>query len=661
MLNTALRNQVRSVRPFGRSAARTFSSTPSTRAVIGIDLGTTNSCVAVMEGSQPRVIENVEGERTTPSVVAILEDGTRLVGLPARRQAVTNPTNTFYATKRLIGRRFSDPATKKDMELVSYKIVPGPNGDAWVEDAYSKKYSPSQIGAMVLTKMKETAEDHLGTKVTQAVITVPAYFDDAQRQATKDAGAIAGLTVERIINEPTAAALAYGMKQEEDGKTVAVYDLGGGTFDISILEISDGVFEVKATNGDTFLGGEDFDHALFRYMVEEFKKKEGIDLMTQPLAHQRLKETAETVKCELSTAIKSDVNLPYIAATEKGPKNLEMTITRAKFESLTDDLVKRTIGPSQQCFKDAGVSKSDINEVILVGGMTRMPKVRETVKEFFGREPYKGVNPDEAVAIGAAIQGGVLSGSTTSLLLLDVTPLSLGIETLGGVMTALIPSNTTIPTKKSQVFSTAADNQTEVEIKVLQGDRAMAADNKVLGRFNLVGIPPAPKGIPQIEVGFDIDANGIVNVSARDKATGKEQKIQIKSDGGLSKSEIENMKVEAERFAQEDAKRKESIEAKNTAESTVYEIEKNINTYKDELSEADKDSLNQKITDARNAIGTNDKDTITEASKNLQDLASKLFADAYQRKAAKSSQGENNTENTEEKVEDEFKDVSGKN
>jgi len=624
--------------------------------VIGIDLGTTNSCVAVMEGSQPRVIENVEGERTTPSYVAIVEDGSRHVGLPARRQAVTNPGNTFYATKRLIGRRFNDPATKKEAELVSYKIVPGPSGDAWVEDNFGKKYSPSQIGSFILTKMKETAESHLGTKVQKAVITVPAYFDDAQRQATKDAGLIAGLEVERIINEPTAAALAYGMKVE-DGKTVAVYDLGGGTFDVSILEISDGVFEVKATNGDTFLGGEDFDNTLMQHMIEEFNKKEGLDLKKQPLAHQRLKETAESVKCELSTAMKSDVNLPYIAASDKGPKHLEMQITRAKFESLTEALIKRTIAPCQSCLKDAGVAKSDIHEVILVGGMTRMPKVRETVKEFFGREPFKGVNPDEAVAVGAAIQGGVLSGSATSILLLDVTPLNLGIETLGGVMTALIPANTTIPTKKTQTFSTAADNQTEVEIVVLQGDRAMAADNKVMGRFNLVGIPPAPKGMPQIEVGFDIDANGIVNVSAKDKSSGKEQKIQIKSNGGLSKDDIAKMKAEAEQYSSEDAKRKESIEAKNEAESTVYQIEKNVSTYDAELTVEEKDHLKTLISDTRQAIASNDKNTISDATKKLNDESSKLFGEAYQRK----SNNNKDSGEGEEKVDDaEFKDVSGK-
>jgi molecular chaperone DnaK len=635
------------------------TSRSASSAIIGIDLGTTNSCVAVMEGSQPRVIENIEGERTTPSVVAIQEDGSRLVGLPARRQAVTNPKNTFYATKRLIGRRFNDPLIKRDMDIVSFKITSGPNGDAWVEDGFGKKYSPSQIGAMVLTKMKDTAENHLGTKVTKAVITVPAYFNDAQRQATKDAGSIAGLEVERLVNEPTAAALAYGMKRDES-KTIAVYDLGGGTFDISILEISDGVFEVKATNGDTFLGGEDFDQAILKYMVEEFKKKEGIDLKNEPLAHQRLKETAEQVKCELSTALKSDVNLPYIAS---GPKHLEMTITRAKYESLVQDLVAKTIPPCEQCMKDAGVTKKDIHEVILVGGMTRMPKVRDTVKDFFGQEPFKGVNPDEAVAIGAAIQAGVLSGETKDLLLLDVTPLSLGIETLGGVMTKLIQANTTIPTKKTQVFSTAADNQTEVEIKVLQGDRVLAADNKVLGRFNLVGIPPAPKGIPQIEVGFDIDANGIVNVTAKDKATGKEQRIQIKSDGGLKPDEIERMKREAELHAQEDEDRRSSIEAKNTAESTIYEIEKNMETYKEEINAHEKESINAKISDIREAISRNNKDQIESATNDLQSHCQKIFGEAYQRKSQKSSGGgsDQGSSGNNETVEDaDFKDVGDK-
>jgi molecular chaperone DnaK len=657
MLNSHARNFSRNI--FFNSKSHIKQSTNvrfNSGTVIGIDLGTTNSCVAVMEGSQPRVIENLEGERTTPSVVAIQEDGSRLVGLTARRQAVTNSANTFSAIKRLIGRRYDDKLIKQDQ--LSYKIVKGPNGDAWVEDGYNKKYSPSQISAMILTKMKETAEAHLGTKVNKAVITVPAYFNDAQRQATKDAGTIAGLEVDRLVNEPTAAALAYGFSKDES-KVIAVYDLGGGTFDISILEIAGGVFEVKATNGDTFLGGEDFDNHLLQYLVDEFKKKEKIDLKKEPLALQRLKEAAEQVKCELSTAFKSDINLPYIAT---GPKHLEMTITRAKFESLVQDLIDRTIAPCEQCMKDAGVSKSEINEVILVGGMTRMPKVRETVKDFFGKEPYKGVNPDEAVAVGAAIQAGVLSGNTTKLLLLDVTPLSLGIETLGGVMTKLIQANTTIPTKKTQVFSTAADNQTEVEIKVLQGERVMAHDNKVLGRFNLVGIPPAPKGIPQIEVGFDIDANGIVNVTAKDKATGKEQKIQIKSDGGLSPDEIEKMKRDSELHSKEDEERKESIEAKNLAESTVYEIEKNLTTYKDDINESEKSEIDNLVAEVRKAIVTNNKNSIEGATKNLTDTSQKIFGEAYQRKASKGEQQPPTQEQAQpENVEDaDFKDVSDK-
>jgi molecular chaperone DnaK len=657
MLNSHARNFSRNIFFNSKSHIRqTTNARFNSGPVIGIDLGTTNSCVAVMEGSQPRVIENLEGERTTPSVVAIQEDGSRLVGLPARRQAVTNSKNTFSAIKRLIGRRFDDKLIKQDQ--LSYKIVKGPNGDAWVEDGYNKKYSPSQISAMILTKMKETAEMHLGTKVNKAVITVPAYFNDAQRQATKDAGTIAGLEVDRLVNEPTAAALAYGFSKDES-KVIAVYDLGGGTFDISILEIAGGVFEVKATNGDTFLGGEDFDNHLLQYLVDEFKKKEKIDLKSEPLALQRLKEAAEQVKCELSTAFKSDINLPYIAT---GPKHLEMTITRAKFESLVQDLIDRTIAPCEQCMKDAGVSKSEINEVILVGGMTRMPKVRDTVKDFFGKEPYKGVNPDEAVAVGAAIQAGVLSGNTTKLLLLDVTPLSLGIETLGGVMTKLIQANTTIPTKKTQVFSTAADNQTEVEIKVLQGERVMAHDNKVLGRFNLVGIPPAPKGIPQIEVGFDIDANGIVNVTAKDKATGKEQKIQIKSDGGLSPDEIEKMKRDSELHSKEDEERKESIEAKNLAESTVYEIEKNLTTYKDDINESEKSEIDNLVADVRKAIVTNNKNSIEGATKSLTETSQKIFGEAYQRKAAKGEQQPPTQEQGQpENVEDaEFKDVSDK-
>jgi len=617
--------------------------------LIGIDLGTTFSCVAVMEGTQPRVLENIEGERTTPSVVAMLEDGSRLVGLPARRQAVTNPKNTFYATKRLIGRRYDDPVIKK-ME-VSYKIVRATNGDAWVEDSWSKKYSPSQIGAMVLGKMKETAENYLGHPVKKAVVTVPAYFNDAQRQATKDAGTIAGLEVERIINEPTAAALAYGMKKEDEGKIVAVYDLGGGTFDISILEISDGLFEVKATNGDTFLGGEDFDNLLLKYMMDEFQKKEGINLKEHPLSLQRLKETAEKVKCELSSALVSDVNLPFIAAAKDGPKHLQMKITRATFESLVQSLINKSIDPCRQCLKDAGMEKKDITEVILVGGMTRMPKVRDAVKEFFGREPYKGVNPDEAVAVGAAIQGGILTGNTTDLLLLDVTPLNLGIETMGGVMTTLIVANTTIPTKKEQIFSTAADNQTEVEVKVLQGDRPMAADNKLLGRFQLIGIPPAPKGVPQIEVGFDIDANGIVNVLAKDKATGKEQRIQIRSDGGLSKEEIARMRREAEQNAAADLQRREATEEKNHAESLVWEAEKSLDTYKNELSESEANDIREKISQTRSAIASNNIEQIKTAHKNLKDTTSQLFQKAYsakQNKDSSSSSGSSGSSGTSE-------------
>uniref|UniRef100_A0A6B2KZE5 Uncharacterized protein n=1 Tax=Arcella intermedia TaxID=1963864 RepID=A0A6B2KZE5_9EUKA len=632
MLNTGVRTSRANVRGVNPISSRVFTQQRKySDAIIGIDLGTTFSCVATMEGTQPRVLENVEGERTTPSVVAVLEDGSRLIGLPARRQAVTNPKNTFYATKRLIGRRFDDPAIKKMIADTPYKIVRAQNGDAWVEDTWGKKYSPSQIGSMVLGKMKETAENYLGHKVTKAVVTVPAYFNDAQRQATKDAGTIAGLEVDRIINEPTAAALAYGMKQD-NGKVVAVYDLGGGTFDISILEISEGLFEVKATNGDTFLGGEDFDNVLLQHMVDEFQKKEGINLRNEPLAHQRLKETAEKVKCELSSALVSDVNLPYIT---DGPKHLQMKITRAKFESLVQNLINKSIDPCRQCLTDAKIEKTEINEVILVGGMTRMPKVREAVKEFFGKEPYKGVNPDEAVAVGAAIQGGVLSGKSTDLLLLDVTPLNLGIETLGGVMTTLIPANTTIPTKKEQTFSTAADNQTEVEIKVLQGDRPMAADNKLLGRFNLVGIPPAPKGVPQIEVMFDIDANGIVDVSARDKATGKAHRIQIKSDGGLSKDEINRMKKEAEMNSAADSKRKEATEEKNKAETLVWEAEKSLDTYKQELSESETTQIKDKIAALRAAIGSNNVDQIKNATKDLNDVTTNAFTKAYQAKQSK--------------------------
>ena len=540
--------------------------------VIGIDLGTTNSCVAVMEGSTPKVIENAEGMRTTPSIVAFTDDGERLVGQPAKRQAVTNPERTIFAVKRLIGRRYDDPMVEKDKKLVPYKIVRADNGDAWVE-AEGKTYSPSQISAFILQKMKETAEAHLGQKVEQAVITVPAYFNDAQRQATKDAGKIAGLEVLRIINEPTAAALAYGLDKKKTG-TIAVYDLGGGTFDISILEIGDGVFEVKSTNGDTFLGGEDFDMRLVSYLADEFQKEQGIDLRRDKLALQRLKEAAEKAKIELSSTTQTEINLPFITADASGPKHLTLKLTRAKFEALVDDLIQQTIEPCRKAIKDAGVSAGEINEVVLVGGMTRMPKVQEVVKQFFGKEPHKGVNPDEVVAIGAAIQAGVLQGDVKDVLLLDVTPLSLGIETLGGVFTRIIDRNTTIPTKKSQVFSTAEDNQTAVTIRVFQGEREMASDNKMLGQFDLVGIPPAPRGVPQVEVTFDIDANGIVNVSAKDKATSKEQQIRIQASGGLSEADIERMVKDAEAHADEDKQRKAQVEAKNHAEALIHSTEK---------------------------------------------------------------------------------------
>nr|CAH7736034.1 unnamed protein product [Callosobruchus chinensis] len=533
-------------------------------AVIGIDLGTTNSCVAVMEGKQPKVIENAEGSRTTPSVVAFSKDGERLVGMPAKRQAVTNSANTFYATKRLIGRRFEDEEVKKD--IVSYKIVKASNGDAWVQSSDGTMYSPSQIGAFILVKMKETAEAYLNTKVKNAVVTVPAYFNDSQRQATKDAGQISGLNVLRVINEPTAAALAYGMDKTDEYFSIAVYDLGGGTFDISILEIQKGVFEVKSTNGDTFLGGEDFDNVLVNHLVSEFKKEQGLDITKDPMAMQRLKEAAEKAKIELSSSLQTDINLPYLTMDASGPKHMNLKLSRAKFESLVNDLIKRTVEPCQKALKDAEVAKSDVGEILLVGGMTRMPKVQSLVQEVFGKQPSRAVNPDEAVAVGAAVQGGVLAGDVTDVLLLDVTPLSLGIETLGGVFTRLINRNTTIPTKKSQVFSTAADGQTQVEIKVYQGEREMASNNKILGQFSLVGIPPAPRGVPQIEVTFDIDANGIVHVSARDKGTGKEQQIVIQSSGGLSKDEIENMVKNAEQYAQQDKVKKERVEAINQAE-----------------------------------------------------------------------------------------------
>ena len=595
--------------------------------VIGIDLGTTNSCVAVMDGKTTKVIENAEGARTTPSIVAFTDDGERLIGQPAKRQAVTNPEDTFFAVKRLIGRRYDDPMVEKDKHLVPYKIARGPNGDAWVE-ADGKPYSPSQISAFILTKMKETAESFLGTSVTQAVITVPAYFNDAQRQATKDAGKIAGLEVLRIINEPTAAALAYGLDKKQAG-TIAVYDLGGGTFDISILEIGDGVFEVKSTNGDTFLGGEDFDMRLVEYLAAEFKKEQGIDLRNDKLALQRLKEAAEKAKIELSSATQTEINLPFITADAKGPKHLALKLTRAKFEALVDDLVQKTIAPCKAALKDAGLNASQIDEVVLVGGMTRMPKIQEIVKQFFGREPHKGVNPDEVVAIGAAIQAGVLQGDVKDVLLLDVTPLSLGIETLGGVFTRLIDRNTTIPSKKSQTFSTAEDGQTAVTIRVFQGEREMAADNKSLGQFDLVGIPPAPRGVPQIEVTFDIDANGIVNVSAKDKGTGKEQQIRIQASGGLSDADIEKMVKDAEANAAEDKKRRELVEAKNHAEGLVHSAEKALKDYGDKVSGADKSIIETAIADTKAALTGDDAELIKAKTNALAEAQMKLGEAMY--------------------------------
>ncbi len=599
--------------------------------VIGIDLGTTNSCVAVMEGSTPKVIENAEGARTTPSIVAFTDDGERLVGQPAKRQGVTNPEKTFFAIKRLIGRPYNDPVTKKDQALVPYKIVKNSNGDAWVE-ADGKEYSPSQISAFTLIKMKETAEAYLGTKVEQAVITVPAYFNDAQRQATKDAGKIAGLEVLRIINEPTAAALAYGLDKRSSG-TIVVYDLGGGTFDVSILEIGDGVFEVKSTNGDTFLGGEDFDMRLVEYFADEFKKEQGIDLKKDKLALQRLKEAAEKAKIELSSTAQTEINLPYITADASGPKHLAMKLTRAKFEALVDDLIQRTVEPCRKAIKDAGISASQIDEVVLVGGMTRMPKVQEVVKNFFGKEPHKGVNPDEVVAIGAAVQAGVLQGDVKDVLLLDVTPLSLGIETLGGVFTRLIDRNTTIPTKKSQVFSTAEDNQSAVTIRVSQGEREMASDNKSLGQFDLMGIPPAPRGIPQVEVTFDIDANGIVNVTAKDKATNKEQAIRIQASGGLSDAEIEKMVKDAEANAGEDKKRRELVEAKNQGESLIHTTEKSMTEYGDKAEESEKEAISKAIIALREALTEDDHDAITAKTQELMTLSMKLGEAMYKASA----------------------------
>ncbi|CAK9155657.1 unnamed protein product [Ilex paraguariensis] len=589
------------------SFARHFSSKPLGNDVIGIDLGTTNSCVAVMEGKTAKVIENSEGARTTPSVVAFSPKGERLVGTTAKRQAVTNPTNTFSGTKRLIGRRFDDPQTQKEMKMVPYKIVRAPNGDAWVEAA-GQQYSPSQIGAFVLSKMKETAESYLNKGVNKAVVTVPAYFNDAQRQATKDAGRIAGLDVQRIINEPTAAALSYGLNNKEG--TIAVFDLGGGTFDVSILEISNGVFEVKATNGDTFLGGEDFDNALLEFLVGEFRRTEGIDLSKDRLALQRLREAAEKAKIELSSTSQTEINLPFITADASGAKHLNVTLTRSKFETLVDQLIERTRTPCQNCLKDAGVSTNEVDEVLLVGGMTRVPKVQQIVAEIFGKSPSKGVNPDEAVAMGAAIQGGILRGDVKELLLLDVTPLSLGIETLGGIFTRLINRNTTIPTKKSQVFSTAADNQTQVGIKVLQGERQMAADNKLLGEFELMGIPPAPRGLPQIEVTFDIDANGIVTVFAKDKTTGKEQQITIRSSGGLSEDEIQKMVREAELHSQKDQERKELIDLRNSADTTIYSVEKSLTEYRDKIPSEVATEIESAVSDLRKAMGNDNVEEI---------------------------------------------------
>ncbi|MFS8036032.1 molecular chaperone DnaK [Xanthobacter sp. AM11] len=595
--------------------------------IIGIDLGTTNSCVAVMEGSAPKVIENAEGARTTPSIVAFTEDGERLVGQPAKRQSVTNPERTFFAVKRLIGRRYDDPTVEKDKKLVPYQIVRADNGDAWVE-ADGKKYSPSQISAFILQKMKETAESFLGEKVEKAVITVPAYFNDAQRQATKDAGRIAGLEVLRIINEPTAAALAYGLDKKSAG-TIAVYDLGGGTFDVSVLEIGDGVFEVKSTNGDTFLGGEDFDMRLVSYLADEFKKEQGIDLRNDKLALQRLKEAAEKAKIELSSATQTEINLPFITADASGPKHLTMKLTRAKFEALVDDLIQRTMEPCRLALKDAGLTAGQIDEVVLVGGMTRMPKVQEMVKQFFGKEPHKGVNPDEVVAIGAAIQAGVLQGDVKDVLLLDVTPLSLGIETLGGVFTRLIDRNTTIPTKKSQVFSTAEDGQTAVTIRVFQGEREMAADNKILGQFDLMGIPPAPRGVPQVEVTFDIDANGIVQVSAKDKGTGKEQQIRIQASGGLNDADIEKMVKDAEAHAAEDKKRKALAEAKNHAEALIHSTEKAVAEHGDKVGAAEKGAIEAALADLKSTLEAGDAEAITAKTNALAQASLKLGEAMY--------------------------------
>ncbi len=617
--------------------------------VIGIDLGTTNSCVAIMEGKQAKVIENAEGQRTTPSVVAFLEKDEKLVGQPAKRQAVTNPNDTIFAAKRLIGRTFDDDSVKKDVEKVPFKIVKSDKNDAWIE-AKGKKYSPSQISAFILQKMKETAEKYLGQPVTKAVITVPAYFNDAQRQATKDAGKIAGLEVLRIINEPTAASLAYGL-DKKGGKKIAVYDLGGGTFDVSILEIGDGVFEVKSTNGDTFLGGEDFDDTIVDYLVSEFKKDNGIDLKSDKLALQRLKEAAEKAKIELSSAAQTEINLPFITADKTGPKHINLKFTRAKLEALVESLIERTLEPCKTALKDSGFSAAEINEIVLVGGMTRMPKIVETVKNFFGKEPNKSVNPDEVVAMGAAIQAGVLQGDVKDVLLLDVTPLSLGIETLGGVSTKLIDKNTTIPTKKSQIFSTAEDNQPAVSIRVLQGEREMAADNKILGNFELVGIAPAPRGVPQIEVTFDIDANGIVNVSAKDKGTGKEQKIQIQASGGLSDEEINNMVKEVEANKETDKKKRESVDSRNQADTMIHSVEKNLKEHGSKISEAEKKAIETSISDLRNALKGTDSEEVKKKTQALIQASMKLGEAVYknQQKSNEKNPDKKDAKNDKEK------------